>query len=165
MNPAMTDSYPPLYTGMTTPLHAHSPSIPSSASSRSANSSTQSAHISIDGLAAYDHNSLELYRYSNQQAAPSYTFLQQKDESPLMITSRLSGSPISTTFTDHSSDTSSVERPTRDNLHRSISRITIAHPYARLYAKKDASKRRKIWNHVLEKQLFSPQELCVSFLP
>lgn len=42
---------------------------------------------------------------------------------------------------------------------RSSARITIAHPYARLYAKKDGSKRRKIWNHVLEKQLFSPQEL------
>ena len=38
-------------------------------------------------------------------------------------------------------------------------RITIAHPYARLYAKKDGSKRRKIWNHALEKSLFSPHEL------
>jgi len=41
------------------------------------------------------------------------------------------------------------------------SRITIPHPYARLHAKKDSSKHRKIWNHVLEKQLFSPQELSV----
>ncbi|KAF8560415.1 hypothetical protein BDR04DRAFT_994622, partial [Suillus decipiens] len=39
------------------------------------------------------------------------------------------------------------------------------HPYARLYAKKDGSKRRKIWNHVLEKQLFSPQELSTMGAP
>lgn len=45
---------------------------------------------------------------------------------------------------------------------RTESRLTIPHPYARLYAKKDSSKRRKIWNHVLEKQLFTPQELFVS---
>jgi hypothetical protein len=87
---------------------------------------------------------------------PPYVFPQE----PPFIKSRLSESPVSTSFTDHSSDTSSVEHPSRDNSHRA-SRFTIAHPYARLYAKKDGSKRRKIWNHVLEKQLFSPQELCV----
>lgn len=48
---------------------------------------------------------------------------------------------------------------------RSAARITIAHPYARLYAKKDNTKRRKIWNHVLEKQLFSPQELSTMGAP
>lgn len=58
---------------------------------------------------------------------------------------------------------SAVQHPARDTS-RSASRITIAHPYARLYAKKDGSKRRKIWNHVLEKQLFSPQELSVPYL-
>lgn len=57
---------------------------------------------------------------------------------------------------------SSVQHPVRDTC-RSAGRITIAHPYARLYAKKDGSKRRKIWNHVLEKQLFSPQELSVYY--
>ncbi|KAG9314419.1 hypothetical protein JVU11DRAFT_5216 [Chiua virens] len=59
---------------------------------------------------------------------------------------------------------SSVEHPARDTS-RAASRITIAHPYARLYAKKDGSKRRKIWNHVLEKQLFSPQELSTMGAP
>ncbi|KAG6381230.1 hypothetical protein JVT61DRAFT_5634 [Boletus reticuloceps] len=58
----------------------------------------------------------------------------------------------------------SVQHPARDSC-RSASRITIAHPYARLYAKKDGSKRRKIWNHVLEKQLFSPQELSTMGAP
>ncbi|KAN0100679.1 hypothetical protein V8E55_000663 [Tylopilus felleus] len=58
----------------------------------------------------------------------------------------------------------SVQHPTRDTT-RSATRITIAHPYARLYAKKDGSKRRKIWNHVLEKQLFSPQELSTMGAP
>lgn len=37
---------------------------------------------------------------------------------------------------------------------------SIAHPYARLYAKKDSTKRhRKIWNHALEKLLFNSHEL------
>ena len=39
-------------------------------------------------------------------------------------------------------------------------RTNVAHPYARLVAKKDSdAKRRKIWNHVLEKHIFSPYEL------
>ena len=38
--------------------------------------------------------------------------------------------------------------------------VDIAHPYARLFAaKKDGTKRRKIWNHALEKSVFSPQEM------
>jgi len=40
-------------------------------------------------------------------------------------------------------------------------RIQIAHPYARLVAKKGEVKRRKIWNHALEKSLFTPFELYV----
>ena len=46
---------------------------------------------------------------------------------------------------------------------RSPSQIVIAHPYARLYAKKNATgaKRRKIWNHALEKSVFSAHEMCV----
>lgn len=42
-------------------------------------------------------------------------------------------------------------------------RLNIAHPYARLYAKKEGAKRRKIWNHALEKSLFTPHELFVVF--
>lgn len=99
------------------------------------------------------HDSPPPYHYPTHSP---YLFPQQKDQSSF-IKSRLSESPVST---DQSSDTSSVEHPSRDNSHRAT-RFTIAHPYARLYAKKDGSKRRKIWNHVLEKQLFSPQELSV----
>jgi hypothetical protein len=36
----------------------------------------------------------------------------------------------------------------------------IAHPYSRLVAKKE-DKRRRIWNHALEKSLFNPFELYV----
>ncbi|KAJ3976990.1 hypothetical protein EV361DRAFT_1030015 [Lentinula raphanica] len=39
------------------------------------------------------------------------------------------------------------------------SRSSVGHPYARLYAKKEEGKRRKIWNHALEKSLFNPFEL------
>ena len=41
--------------------------------------------------------------------------------------------------------------------------VQISHPYARLFAKKDEVKRRKIWNHALEKSLFNPFELQVNF--
>ncbi len=43
------------------------------------------------------------------------------------------------------------------------SQIVIAHPYARLYAKKNATgaKRRKIWNHALEKSVFTAHEMWV----
>ena len=42
--------------------------------------------------------------------------------------------------------------------------VQISHPYARLFAKKDEVKRRKIWNHALEKSLFNPFELQVFFI-
>jgi hypothetical protein len=49
---------------------------------------------------------------------------------------------------------------------RSPSEIVIAHPYARLYAKKNATgtKRRKIWNHALEKSVFNAHEMSVGFI-
>ena len=42
----------------------------------------------------------------------------------------------------------------------------IAHPYARLYAKKNATgaKRRKIWNHALEKSVFNAHEMYVDIV-
>lgn len=40
-------------------------------------------------------------------------------------------------------------------------RTQIAHPYARLFAKKDEVKHRKTWNHALEKSIFDPTELYV----
>ena len=43
--------------------------------------------------------------------------------------------------------------------------VQISHPYARLFAKKDEVKRRKIWNHALEKSLFNPFELQVLYYP
>ncbi|KAG0708931.1 hypothetical protein DFH29DRAFT_870540 [Suillus ampliporus] len=136
----------------TTSLYPHSPSPPATA---------DSAHLPINAFPSYINDPPAPYHY---QAQPTYAFPQQKDESSF-IKSRLSESPVSTTFTDYSSETSSVEHPSRDNSHRAASRLTIAHPYARLYAKKDGSKRRKIWNHVLEKQLFSPQELSTMGAP
>ncbi|KAF8807474.1 hypothetical protein BYT27DRAFT_7189544 [Phlegmacium glaucopus] len=43
--------------------------------------------------------------------------------------------------------------------------VQISHPYARLFAKKDEVKRRKIWNHALEKSLFNPFELSTVGAP
>lgn len=48
------------------------------------------------------------------------------------------------------------ESTVKSNAHR----VTINHPYSRLYAKKETTgKRRRIWNHALEKSLFNPYEL------
>ncbi|KAG6845787.1 hypothetical protein H0H87_003841 [Tephrocybe sp. NHM501043] len=58
-------------------------------------------------------------------------------------------------------DTSLTERISR----RGSTRLAIAHPYARLYAKKEEVKRRKIWNHALEKSLFSPYEISTIGAP
>ncbi|KAI0375358.1 hypothetical protein BV20DRAFT_1048510 [Pilatotrama ljubarskyi] len=47
-----------------------------------------------------------------------------------------------------------------------VVRGSIAHPYARLYSKKHgAGKRRKMWNHALEKMLFTPQEISTMGAP
>ncbi|KAL6310019.1 hypothetical protein BKA93DRAFT_180064 [Sparassis latifolia] len=43
--------------------------------------------------------------------------------------------------------------------------VDIAHPYARLYTKHEGSKRRKMWNHALEKALFTPQEISTMGAP
>lgn len=50
-------------------------------------------------------------------------------------------------------------RPT--NPSAGSQRMQIAHPYARLSAKKDSGevKGRNIWNHALEKSIFSPIQL------
>jgi hypothetical protein len=50
-------------------------------------------------------------------------------------------------------------RPAKLKVPSSGKPTTIAHPYARLFAKKDEVKRRKIWNHALEKSIFDPREL------
>lgn len=115
-------------------------------------------------LPAYQSESPPSY-YAPPTVPPAYTF-------PNSLSSDIKNcipqdSSIATSFLDTGVDfltvnasSTAVEHPSRET-NRASSRITIAHPYARLYAKKDGSKRRKIWNHVLEKQLFSPQELFV----
>ncbi|KAH8102473.1 hypothetical protein BXZ70DRAFT_1006393 [Cristinia sonorae] len=48
-------------------------------------------------------------------------------------------------------------------------RATVSHPYARLHAKNaqegGTSKRRRMWNHALEKSVFTPQELSTIGAP
>lgn len=64
-------------------------------------------------------------------------------------------------FTDRYSSLHCPSRVTRS----APSRVNIQHPYARLFAKKDEVKRRKIWNHALEKNLFTPYELSTLGAP
>ncbi|KAK0465123.1 uncharacterized protein EV420DRAFT_940382 [Desarmillaria tabescens] len=56
------------------------------------------------------------------------------------------------------------DRPSSQPKQCSASRM-IVHPYARLYAKKEEGKRRKIWNHALEKSLFNAYELSTLGAP
>lgn len=48
-----------------------------------------------------------------------------------------------------------------DHTLRPHSKLAMTHPYARIYAKKqaEAGKRRKTWNHALEKSIFTPHEM------
>ncbi|KAJ3524135.1 hypothetical protein NMY22_g11138 [Coprinellus aureogranulatus] len=48
---------------------------------------------------------------------------------------------------------------------KASARIQIAHPYSRMHAKKGEVKRRKIWNHALEKHIFSPFEISTIGAP
>jgi hypothetical protein len=83
-----------------------------------------------------------------------------------------SSSPASTPDSDASFDyqlpicppvlSSAIPLHHRHPHHR---HLDIAHPYARLFAKKDEVKRRKIWNHALEKFIFSSYELYLLFSP
>ncbi|PCH33807.1 hypothetical protein WOLCODRAFT_63237 [Wolfiporia cocos MD-104 SS10] len=41
----------------------------------------------------------------------------------------------------------------------------MAHPYARLYTRQEGTKRRKMWNHALEKQLFTAKEISTMRAP
>ncbi|KZT05932.1 uncharacterized protein LAESUDRAFT_759823 [Laetiporus sulphureus 93-53] len=45
------------------------------------------------------------------------------------------------------------------------SRLDLAHPYARLPTNKDGTKRRRMWNHLLEKSIFTPQEISTMTAP
>ncbi|KAF8168031.1 hypothetical protein B0H34DRAFT_792687 [Crassisporium funariophilum] len=59
-------------------------------------------------------------------------------------------------------------RPLKPRVTKNVAhprQIQIAHPYARLFAKKDEVKRRKIWNHALEKSLFDAYELSTLGAP
>ncbi|TFK30510.1 hypothetical protein FA15DRAFT_712532 [Coprinopsis marcescibilis] len=72
--------------------------------------------------------------------------------------------------TSSASDSSTSYAIPSDNLRSCTekhqkSRTHIAHPYARLVAKKDEVKRRKIWNHALEKYIFSPYEISTIGAP
>ncbi|KAH7915825.1 hypothetical protein BJ138DRAFT_997141 [Hygrophoropsis aurantiaca] len=106
------------------------------------------------------HSALPLY--SNDPppypypSPPSYPFPPDQTTSAQYLDFPSDSSP---------SPSSDLPAPSHREPKRSAARITIAHPYARLYAKKDGSKRRKIWNHVLEKQLFNSQELSTMGAP
>jgi len=59
----------------------------------------------------------------------------------------------------HLPEQASLQEPRPYFTQSTSRRLRIAHPYARLLAKKDDTKRRRIWNHALEKFIFNPYEL------
>lgn len=60
------------------------------------------------------------------------------------------------------SSTSTIEDSSSEGSASPASSRALAHPYARIYAKRDSppTKRRKMWNHALEKSLFTADELA-----
>jgi hypothetical protein len=99
--------------------------------------------------------------YSPQSSVPSYDSPSDTNSSPEFSSSSTTTPPP---FYPGDQPPPYNRFPTHDfdTKHSHVglaSRVTIAHPYARLYAKKEGAKRRKIWNHTLEKSLFSPHEL------
>ncbi|KAG6911914.1 hypothetical protein DXG01_000161 [Tephrocybe rancida] len=95
---------------------------------------------------ASSHSSTDSTTYLAYNPCPAYTTEPYALEPP----------PYSTIPDAHSEK---LPRP------RGSTRLGIAHPYARLYAKKEEVKRRKIWNHALEKSLFSPYEISTIGAP
>lgn len=65
----------------------------------------------------------------------------------------------------HAPDRGLAQAPGKYFTQSSSSRLRIVHPYTRLLAKKDDTKRRRIWNHALEKFIFSPFELSTLGAP
>lgn len=90
-------------------------------------------------------------------------------------TSSMSIQPPSLQFNNHNVSLASAHHSldciSQDDLPKerapaiktTLRQRTITHPYARLYAMNDSTKHtRKVWDHALEKLLFSSVELCVS---
>jgi hypothetical protein len=100
-----------------------------------------------------------------QQTSPSPTTSDFSDVSISLTTSQpleSFGPPAPSLLPppDVQAQFSGISSPSSSRLS---SQFMIAHPYARLYAKKNATgaKRRKIWNHALEKSVFSAHEMFV----
>ncbi|KAF4623472.1 hypothetical protein D9613_001872 [Agrocybe pediades] len=116
----------------------------SSASSQYSNSPSPQSQPLVATSHVYFHNQ-QLYQSHHQ--SPNYSSPIQFQPSDIDPT--LSRRP--------------KHRPARQVA--SLKQIQITHPYARLFAKKDEVKRRKIWNHALEKLIFSPYELSTVGAP
>ncbi|KAF8912732.1 hypothetical protein CPB84DRAFT_1759355 [Gymnopilus junonius] len=106
-----------------------------------------------------------------QMHYPSPTISQYTNDTPSPVNFH---SPSVSAYQVHQSqflDSPTTEPAPRLSKPRPIKseaqprKFRIPHPYARLFAKKDETKRRKIWNHVLEKLIFSPYELSTLGAP
>lgn len=73
--------------------------------------------------------------YQEQPQHDQPTYVSRREPTPWLNKSRI------------------TKRPTHPK------KVEIAHPYARLYSKEKETKRRKIWNHALEKSIFTPLEM------
>ncbi|KAI0778539.1 hypothetical protein BD413DRAFT_466061 [Trametes elegans] len=111
----------------------------------------------------------------NLQATGEYLVRDFLTPSPTSSSSSDHAHEGSPSFPLHFASTSSSRRESRRRPSGAsppstdeglVVRGSIAHPYARLYNKKHgAGKRRKMWNHALEKMLFTPQEISTMGAP
>jgi hypothetical protein len=104
-----------------------------------------------DSSTRYQHSSpIEHSPSPSEFSHPNFTLADNSTDSP----------QSSYRFPDLNAAAVPIESTHLSTLRSSSTHQSVAHPYARLYAKKDSTKRhRKIWNHALEKSLFNSHEL------
>ena len=113
------------------------------------------------------HDSVTSQCHSDFNTSGSKSFVSNSD--PFGASLDLNVCDSFSNTTDSNSGTSSADSspsPTGASSRTGTTgplRFHVAHPYARLVPKKNDT-RRKIWNHVLEKSLFTPFEMLVFFL-
>ncbi|KAJ3500710.1 hypothetical protein NLJ89_g9674 [Agrocybe chaxingu] len=136
----------PIYTS-TGAFYSQTPSPSSSTSSQYSESpSPQDYSFPVGSIPAY---------YTVPPAYQPYPVQSQTIQQPPPPLTSIAALPAA----GHASKISRP-RPTKQSRE-----IQIPHPYARLFAKKDEVKRRKIWNHALEKSIFTPYELSTIGAP
>lgn len=152
--------YPPIMLpSIQYPQTAASPTFSQFTSDSDSNSPTPSP-VEYSPSSAHSQETPASYIFNASDQTNHYATLHHQALSPPPYSSPYSTFPLPTLGNPGPRlDSKSQSRPAEKSA--TAKKIQIAHPYARIFAKKDEIKRRKIWNHALEKSIFTPYELWV----